>query len=315
MSRDSVVAQPLVKRPPSRLAAGWSMAISSVFCSSVATPVARAAILNGFNPNAMLMARMVLAMTILSLAMLLFSREHLRADRSAVMLAFLAGILNGIGTTLYFWGIARLDASMAAMIVSTSPLAVLSLLALRGERLTYRHALRMALALAGLYLLIGPGGAVDPVGVLFVVCAVFAFSVQLVLLQWYLVAYSARTIIFYQILGMTVVALFWWLLQGAVWEDPGAQGWISVIVLAVFSTFGARLLMFEAVVRIGGGQVSMLAPVETLLAVIWSILFLNETLAPIQWLGGVLILLSAMLAVRRINLRRRRPRWRISARL
>ena len=58
----------------------------------------------------------------------------------------------------YFWGLTRIESSMAAMIISVSPLLVLSMLALRGERFTYRHIIRVALALVGVYLLIGPGG-------------------------------------------------------------------------------------------------------------------------------------------------------------
>ncbi len=135
------------------------------------------------------------------------------------------------------------------------------------------------------------------------------------MIQWFLIPYPARTVTFYQMLGMTIVVLVWWLAHGAYWAPPDAGGWRAVIALAVVSTFAARLLMFGAVVRIGGGQMSMLAPLETLLSVLWSILFLGEHLSALQWLGGLLILLSASLAIRRINLRRRRPRWRIWARV
>lgn len=60
-----------------------------------------------------------------------------------------------------------------------------------------------------------------------------------------------------------------------------------------------------------GGQMALLTPIETLLTVVWSILFLNERLSALQWIGGILILISAVLAIQCINLGRRRPRWRI----
>ncbi|MEZ4620702.1 MAG: hypothetical protein R2867_35045 [Caldilineaceae bacterium] len=72
------------------------------------------------------------------------------------------------------------------MMISTVPLVVLSLLALRGERFTYRHIIRLALGLGGIYLLLGPGGDIDPVGILLLVVAIFCFAVQITLLQWYL---------------------------------------------------------------------------------------------------------------------------------
>lgn len=42
--------------------------------------------------------------------------------------------------------------------------------------------------------------------------------------------------------------------------------------------------------RIGGTQMALFGPLETLLSVIWSILFLHERLAPLQMVGGGLIL-------------------------
>ncbi len=139
---------------PGAATLGWGMALSATTAYSIATPVARAAIVGGFDPNALLVARMLLSIALLFFTMLLVNRRQLLASSACVQLALLAGLINGLGMILYFWGIARLEASMAAMIVSTSPLVVLSLLTLRGERLTYRHLIRLALALGGLYLLI-----------------------------------------------------------------------------------------------------------------------------------------------------------------
>ena len=184
---------------------GWVMAFSATFSYSIATPTARAAIMGGFDPNALLFARMWLTVALLLLTMLLLNRRQLRAGGHCIQISLIAGLINGVGLLAYFWGLARLEASMAAMIISISPLIVLSLLALRGEKLTYRHLIRLALALGGLFLLIGPGGAVDPLGILFVGIAALAFAVQLVIIQWYLVAHPARTVTFYQVLGMTIL--------------------------------------------------------------------------------------------------------------
>ena len=231
-----------------------------------------------------------------------------------MLIALGAGLLNAFGMILYFIGLTYLEASMAAMIISLSPLVVLSLLALRGERVTYRHAVRMFLALSGVYLLIGPGGDVSLVGVAMIIVAIFAFALQLALTQWYLMGYDARAVTFYLLIGMTIGVLAWWVAQGMPWQEPGVMGWGAILALAIVGTYFARLLFFASVVRIGGGQTAMLTPLETLLAVIWSFLFLGERLGPIQLVGGLLILLSAVLAIQRLRRAKRRPRWRIWAR-
>jgi drug/metabolite transporter (DMT)-like permease len=289
------------------------MALAANTCFSVATPIARAAIVDGLNPTGLLVVRMALATLLLGFTVGVTSPGLLRADRRCFWIATAAGLLNAVSMLGYFWGLKRIEASMAAMIIAISPIAVLSLLALRGERVTYRHAIRLGLALGGVYLLIGPGGQVDLLGVLGVVVAIVGSACQLVLIQWYLTGYDARQVTFYVLVAMTFgICVIWWV-EGA---DPtalalGRSGWLAAIVLAFVSTYASRLLLFGAVSRIGGGQVAMLSPVETLLTIFWSFLFLGERLSPIQWVGGLLILTSAMLAIKRLRIARLRPRWRL----
>jgi drug/metabolite transporter (DMT)-like permease len=197
----------------------------------------------------------------------------------------------------YFWALSLLDASIAAMLFAVSPLFTLGVLALGGEPLTRRNLLRMFLALSGVYLLIGPGGDVNPLGVLLIGVSVVAFGLQVVLIQWYLRGYDARTITLYMTAGMWMGLSIFWLVQGMPWVSPGYLGWAAILVLAVVSTYLARLALFGAVARIGGAQVAMMTPLEILLTVIWSLLFLGERLTTLQWLGGLLILASAALAV------------------
>lgn len=292
---------------------GWVLALVASASFSVATPLARAVITDGVDPTGLLVVRIGLATLLVGLTIALTNPSHLRADRRCIGISLAAGSINSIGMLTYFWGLERLEASMAAMMISLSPIVVLSLLALRGEKVTYRHAVRLALALGGVYLLIGPGGYVDPIGVLWIAGSLICFAVQLVTLQWYLMGYEARTVTFYVLVAMTLGVTVMWLLEGAQWQPLGVNGWIAAVVLAVVSTYLSRLLLFSAVSRIGGGQMAMLSPVETLLSVTWAFLFLGERLSPLQWVGGLLILLSAVLAIQRLGIARLRPRWRLWA--
>jgi drug/metabolite transporter (DMT)-like permease len=287
--------------------------LSASFCFSIATPITRAALLDGVGASEMLVTRIALAALLLGLTMAFTQPKLLRADARCILIALGAGTLNGLGMLFYTWGLQRLTASTAAMLIALSPIGVLSVLALRGEKVTYRHAVRLAFALGGAYLLIGPGGAVDPIGVMWILIALMGFAVQLSLLQWYLLDYDARPVTFYVLLAMTLAVLGMWLLEGAAWQPLGWHGWWVAVLLAVVSTYTSRLLLFAAVSRIGGGQMAMLTPFETLLAVLWSALFLNEHLSPIQWVGGGLILTSAVLAIQRLRFARLRPRWRLWA--
>jgi drug/metabolite transporter (DMT)-like permease len=125
-------------------------------------------------------------------------------------------------------------------------------------------------------------------------------------MQWFLQDYDAYAVTFYMVVGMLVVAALWWLVQGLPWQPVGASAWWLLGALVVVSTFVARLTMFAAIRLVGGGQVGMLAPLETMLTVLVSVIFLQERLSPLQWVGSSLVLVSALLAVQRLG----RVKWR-----
>ncbi len=307
------VVEPVDVHAPRRAWVGWAIALTATTFFSIATPITRGALNAGVGATEMLVTRMALATLFMGLTIGVMNPRLLFTDKRCFWISLGCGALNGAGMLLFTWGLLRLTSSMTAMLIALSPVYVLSLLALRGERVTYRHLVRLALALTGVYLLIGPGGEVDMIGVLWILLALVCFSLQLTLLQWFLTGYDARPVTFYVLIAMTAATLVMWGMEGGTWQPLGMRGWWSVIVLAFASTYVARLLIFAAVSRIGGGQMAMLSPLETLLAVTWSFLFLGERLSPIQWLGGAFILTSAILAIQRLGLARMRPRWRLWA--
>jgi drug/metabolite transporter (DMT)-like permease len=183
---------------------------------------------------------------------------------------------------------------------------VLALLALRGERFTYRQTFRLALGIAGVYFLVGADGRSDWVGVVMVLIAVFTASFQTLFIQWYLHDRDGRTITAYMVAGMAVAVTVFWLFQGLalgadLWRPVSPGAWLGIGVMALVPTYLARLGMFAAVRHLGSGQMALLTPLETLLTVIWSVIFLGERLSPYQMLGGALIVTSAVLAVRRLE--------------
>jgi len=289
---------------------GWGLALTATIAFSFAPPIARSAIQSGLEPTALVVARLGLAALLVGGTIAFTDLNLLKLDRRAIMIACIAGVINGFGMLFFFQALLHVHASMASMIISVSPLVVLSLLALRGERFTHRHTLRLALGIGGVYLVVGPGGAVNPTGVLFLLIALLTFATHMVLLQWFLRGYDARSITFYISTSMALVVTLWWWMQGGVWQAPGLRGWVAIGTLALVSTYLARFTLVAAVARIGGSQMAMLAPVETLFTVTWSMLFLGERLSLLQWVGGGLILTSALLAIQRLDRSRWRPRWR-----
>lgn len=290
---------------------GWLFAIFATLCFSIAPPIARYAIRSGIDSTTLVTLRLGLATLLMGITVAVINPSQLKMKRQGLLVSWSAGIVNGIGMLLFFWALERVDASMASMMITLVPLVVLSLLALRGERFTYRQIVRMALGLGGVYLLIGPGGHVNTTGVLLLTVAVFCFATHITLLQWYLSGYEALTVTFHISAAMSVAVGSWWLLRGVAWRPLGMQGWIALLTLVIFSTYLSRISFVSAVAHLGSGQVSLMSPLETFLTVIWSMLFLDERLSPLQWVGGIFVMASALLAIKRLGRATWRPRWRL----
>lgn len=285
---------------------GWGLAVFATVAFSLSAPLTKAALGLGLGTQQVLVARFVVSTLLLAGYGLALTPARLRLPWRGALIALAAGMLNGVSMAAFFTALNTLSASVASMTFSLYPLAVLGLLALRGERFTYRQYVRLALGLTGVYLLVGPEGIVDPGGLALVGVSVCVSALVTALMQWYLRGYDGQAVTFFSVTGITLTVTLHWLSQGAGWQALGAAGWGTVAALAVLGTVLSRLAWFAANQRLGSGQVALLVPLETFLSVVWSILFLNEALTPVQWLGGGLILLSALLAMQRL----RRVTWR-----
>jgi len=295
---------------PNRYA--WIMAFLATLAYSTGSPIARFLYSGGMSPTAMLAVRYLLATLLLAITLRLRWSDQLKIDRRGLLICMLAGLVNGLSTLAYFWGLSRMSASISSMLFTVYPLIMLGILALRGERFTLRSGARVLLGIGGVYLLVVPGGEIDALGVLLVLLAAASFALSLAIVQWYLPGYSSMTVAYYTGVSITAVVTAFWLGQGAQWSSPGWQGWLAILFMTVVGTYLARLSMFKAVRGFGSFQMSLFSPLETLLTITWSMLFLGERLTLTQFLGGGLIILSMLLAFSLAPLQAKRQAARVN---
>lgn len=265
----------------------------SVLSLSVAPTMIKVGLSAQVDPILLLAWRLVISAGFLWLVFALFRRRVLAIDGEGLRDCALVGMANGTSLLCYYLALTRIGASIAHIIFSLYPLIALLMLALRGEPLTAMKGIRLGFALVGVYLLIGPGGQVDLVGVLLVMGTAFFYALHYNLIQWRLGAYPPQTSALYAI---TVMAVYVSSVQGALTPNLApisSTGWWVIVGTALVSTVVARLGMFAGIQLIGSGQAALLGPLETLLAVMWAVLLLGERLSAMQWLGGLLILVGA----------------------
>lgn len=295
---------------PSRAWVGWMLGVFTTIGFSLATPISRHILLSGTTPEVLLILRLGMATMLMGSTWAIYKPKSLNFGRRSFAIVCLLGVLSGISTLCYNWALTRLDASMAVMIYAVNPVVALSFLWFGGEKMTRRQIFRLALALSGVYLLIGPGGEVSLWGVGLMFVSMLTWSAQMVGVQWYLRDKDSGAISFYIAAASVVIIVGYWLMRGAAFQNPPMRSWLLILVQAVIATYIARLCFFTAIQKIGSGQMALLMPLETMLSITWSLIFLGERIGWLQAMGGLLILISAILAFERLGRLRVPGRWK-----
>ena len=294
---------------------GWGLALLGTIIFSTNTPISRAIISGGgMKAGTLAAGRFVLASIIFAVVLSIWpigraTGEEKPLDRRTIFICTISGIANGMAIFCWYSALTTLNSSLAAVMgIALFPSVTLILLALGGERITKIKGIRLFLAMLGGYFLIGVSGNLELGGAFWILLAATCYGSHLVSVQWYLKGYNTwATTAIMMSAGGAILAIVW-LLQGADLAIPGWQGWAIIVYQAVVLTVIGRIILYRAVGYIGSAQMALISPLETVLVIIWSLLFLNETLTLPQWFGAGLILFSAILAAvgQRYQARQRR---------
>ncbi len=275
---------------------GLLLVLLASLCLSTAPTVIKFGFNADVDPVTQLTLRLWIGALALWIVFLMSQREKLKIDRKGLIGCALAAAANTISLGSFYIAVTYIEISVAIVIFSTFPMMALLLLALKGERITRLHLIRFGLALLGVYLLVGFVGQLNWFGVGLVILTAIFFAVHITLIQWRLSEYRTRTITVYILSFMSLYMGVVYLATGHGVPTMGADGWGVVIYTGLVATAIARFAMFAGIRHIGSGQTALLGPLETLMAVVWAMIFLDERLTLIQISGGVLILISAALA-------------------
>jgi len=206
------------------------------------------------------------------------------------------GIANGLGSLLYYSGLSRMDASLAHLLYAMYPFWVFIFLSAAGHPVSRLAIVRLALVLMSVVLLTWQGaGLIDLLGVTLMIGAGALYGWHLVLGQWSLADVDSRTVTLYSLTTMAVVVGIAWLFQPHPTAPITTEGWTAIVLLAIFPTALARLLVFTGLQRLGGFQTSLLSIAEVLVAVAAAFLLLGESFTVQQWIGAAVFTVSILL--------------------
>ena len=287
---------------------GTAAALGSAFFLGMTPIFGKQAMILGFTPLAVVAVRSGLAVALLFVFLLIFKRSYFYIYPLGLIGCALAGIINGLGSILYYSALSRIDAGVGQLLYSFYPLFVALWLFLDRQSLSRITLIRLIVSLPAIYLLISAShDKVDLAGTLMMIGAAAMYALHLLINQRVLYEVPPPTVTFYTLLAMAfTVAIAFASFKPQL--PPVTDIWWPLIALGII-TFISRLTLFMGVKHLGGIQTALLGLGELLVTVILAITWLGEQLTLLQWLGALLLSANLLLAAYdRVNPTKRKGR-------
>lgn len=292
---------------------GRSRGIRAALLSAVflgLTPIfGKQAILAGFSWLAVVSFRTVLAALLVILLMIFAQRQYFYIYPVGLVGCILAGLVNGLGSLLYYSALGRIDASLGQILYSFYPIFVAFWLMLDRQPLSRITVFRLILSILAVYFLLHTDQkSVDLIGFGMMLGAAALYGLHLLINQRVLYDVPPPTVTLYTLLSMSVVTLTAFLVFD---RQLPAQGtlWWPIMALALV-TFLSRITLFMGVKHLGGLQTALLGLAELFVTILLAHLLLGERLSSQQWIGAGLLGVSLLL----VGLEKFRPEKRLNSR-
>lgn len=258
---------------------------------------ARAAYAGGADVVSLMVFRFGITAALLWLYLCWRQRAALRLPRGAVVRLLLLGAFGYTAmSTLYYSSVRFISPSLAVLLLYTYPvLVVLEGYLLFGDPVGRRSGLAMVLALAGVVLALGNGlGWFDPRGVMLALGAAAVYSLYIVLSSRMLSTVPPLVVTAWVCTG----ALGMFGLAAAVGGMPldlTPGGWAGVLLMTLVGTVLAVSIFFGGMALIGPARTSILSTLEPLATLLVAAAVYGDVMSALQWVGGGLVISSALL--------------------
>jgi len=166
----------------------------------------------------------------------------------------------------------------------------------RTERLTPVRTIALALALAGVAIMVGvPTEKLNPIGVLLALGSGLLYSVYLPALEHVQEGIPPIIATFLLIAGAATAFVIAALVSGELFLPAGAAVWSEILVLALVSTVIAFLTLIKGLAVLGPVRTAIIATVEPFFTATLGILVLGNQLGTATLVGGILIAAAVLL--------------------
>lgn len=270
----------------------------------LAAPLSKYIYSHGISIYMMLTVRFILAGVILMAYMFVNKSKGLfKIDRSSIILLFLLGGVIYVATTIfYFSAIKYIPVSIHVILFYTYPLAInIFCFVVLKEKIPFNRCIAMGFSFIGIVLIAFNGKIfIQMKGVLLSLSAAVCYGTYLLLLNHKkLHGLSALSVAFYTNVFSGISFTLLSVLTGNFVVKLPYQGLLGILVMAIFSTALAIIVLKKGIQMVGPSKASIISTFEPLEGILLSVLLLGETLNGIQIIGMILTLTGIILLKRK----------------
>ena len=240
--------------------------------------------------------RYLLAAILLGLATQLRSLRSV-PQRKIIALLVIGGVGQALITYLSLHALEYIPVGPLAFLFYTYPAWVAIVAAARGtERLTTVRAIALALALAGVTIMVGaPTERLDPRGVTLALASALLYSAYLPALERAQEDTPALLSTFLLIVGAAIAFLVVALVARELYVPTGRAVWANIFLLAFVSTVIAFSTLIKGLSVLGPVRTAIIATVEPFFTAILGVVVLENQLKFSTFVGGVFIAAAVLM--------------------
>jgi drug/metabolite transporter (DMT)-like permease len=250
----------------------------------------------GATVSSALAVRFVVAAALLWLIVARLGAVRLPSRRDTLAALALGTTLYSVQTGLVYESLARIDASLVELLVYTYPaMVVIGAIALRRERPSLRRFVALALASAGIVLVLlgASAGALEPAGSLMALCAAAIYAVYVLVGQPLGERMHPLMLTALVCTGTAFAVSLVGGARGTIDLGMPLGGWLWSVVIAVLAV-GAIGGFLAGMARVGPSRASILGTLEPPIALLLAFLMFGERLTLVQLFGGALVVLGVI---------------------
>jgi drug/metabolite transporter, DME family len=298
----------IASEPPVIPRRGYVYVAMAALMWAISGPSAKYLFGHGVTPFQLVQLRLTIGIVLLFVWLLVRRPALLRIARRDFLYFFLLGTTGmAMVQFTYLVAISKIKVAAAVLLQYLAPVLITlySVLFAR-ESLTRATLIAVACATIGCYLVVGAYSfdllSMNREGLLYGFSAAIAFAWYSIFGEKGMHRYHPWTVLFYAIL---FAALFW-NCASLLWDAAprpleafqhsySASAWGLILYIAVLGTIVPFGLYFDGISLIRSTRASITATLEPISAAVVSYFFLGEALAPLQVLGGALVIVAVII--------------------